>query len=46
MMGDSFPYLKKLNLQGNKITALNPINLPNLVHVNFNNNKIVSLDDF
>jgi internalin A len=46
MSSDSFPYLKKLNLQGNKITALTPINLRNLVHVNLNNNQIISLDDF
>ena len=46
MMSDSFPYLKKLNLQGNKVTALLTINLPNLVHVNLNNNKIISIDDF
>ena len=38
--------MKKLNLQGNKITALAPINLRNLVHVNLNNNRIISLDDF
>lgn len=45
-MSDSFPYLKKLNLQGNKITAVAFINLPNLIHINFNNNKINSLKDF
>lgn len=43
---ESFPYLKKLNLQGNKITALNPINLPSLHHLNLNNNKIAFLEDF
>ncbi len=43
---DSFPYLKKINLQGNKITSLNPINLTNLTHLNLSNNKINSLEDF
>jgi Leucine-rich repeat (LRR) protein len=46
MTAEAFPYLKKVNLQGNKVTALTPFNLPNLVHVNLNNNKILSLDDF
>lgn len=46
MSSDAFPYLKKINLQGNKITALTPVNLRNLVHLNLNNNRIISLDEF
>ncbi len=45
-MSDNFPYLKKLNLQGNKIVSLAAINLQNLLHINLNNNSISSLDDF
>lgn len=46
MSSEAFPYLKKINLQGNKITALNTINLRNMMHLNLNNNRIISLDDF
>ncbi len=45
-MSENFPYLKKLNLQGNKIGGLTAVGLRNLVQLNLNNNSIASLDDF
>ncbi len=45
-MSENFPYLKKLNLKGNKIGGLTAVSLRNLVELNLNNNSIVALDDF
>lgn len=42
----AFPYVKTLNLSGNKIDSLPPIELRNLTHLNLNNNVINNLEDF
>ena len=39
-------YLQELNLSGNKMTELLPINLPNLQTLNLSKNQIVSLEKF
>lgn len=41
-----FPYLKYINLQGNKITALPAVALRNLRRLNLNQNVIATLEDF
>lgn len=41
-----FPYLKEINLQGNKITSMPTIMLRSLRRLNMNNNLINSVQDF
>lgn len=43
---ETFSHLQFLNLQGNRITALTPLKLPKLIHLNLCNNEIATAESF